>query len=468
MIFTSLDFLLFYIALMGLLCFFKQNSIRQFILLIASYLFYGWWNPTFVILIIALSIIAWYLGLLIDGTEKEKKKNLYLAISITLSLGVLAYYKYATFLVDNIIMLLGLKWDYHLGITLPVGISFFTFQTMSYVIDLKRRKITVCKNLAKFMLYVAFFPQLVAGPIVRASEFLPQLSHQIKITRFNIIIGLQIFLGGAIQKVLFADNLSLFVNPVFSQPELFSGKTLWLAVTAYSLQIFCDFSGYSLMAIGIAKTLGFELPENFRMPYISSSITEFWRRWHITLSFWLRDYLYISLGGNRKGAIRTYLNLIITMLLGGLWHGAGWNFVLWGGLHGIALAVHKLWMSATQRWDSLKNVWSYKVLSWTLTFLFVTLSWIPFRCDNFQKTRIFFSNLLPTSTGIDWINPYIVIIIMIMASWHIFYIIRSDYLSRFPNPKIQRPDNAFVLGFAVLMIVLFAPMDTSPFIYFQF
>ncbi len=295
MIFTSLDFLLFYIALMGLLCIFKHNSIRQFILLIASYLFYGWWNPTFVILIIALSIIAWYLGLLIDGTEKENQKNLYLAISITLSLGVLAYYKYATFLVDNIIMLLGLKWDYHLGITLPVGISFFTFQTMSYVIDLKRRKITVCRNLAQLMLYVAFFPQLVAGPIVRASEFLPQLSHQIKITRFNIIIGLQIFLGGAIQKVLFADNLSSFVDPVFSQPELFSGKTLWLAVTAYSLQIFCDFSGYSLMAIGIAKTLGFELPENFRMPYISSSITEFWRRWHITLSFSITPKRYIKI-----------------------------------------------------------------------------------------------------------------------------------------------------------------------------
>jgi len=468
MIFTSLTFLAFYIALMGLLLVFKGNTIRQYLLLVTSYFFYGWWNPAFLILIMVSSLWGWYLGLLIDRTNNENNKKLYLTISLALSLGMLSYYKYAEFLAENILLLLGWEWDYHSGITLPVGISFFTFQTMSYGIDLKRGHIPVCKSLAQFMLFVAFFPQLVAGPIVRASEFLPQLTRNVRITWPNMVIGAQIFLGGAIQKVLFADNLSTFVDPVFTQPELFSTGTLWLSLMAYSMQIFCDFSGYSLMAIGVARTLGFELPKNFRMPYISRSITEFWRRWHMTLSFWLRDYLYISMGGNRKGDVRTHIHLMITMLLGGLWHGASWNFVLWGALHGLALGIHKLWASKTQQWDLFKELLGYKIFSWILTLLFVAILWIPFRCNDFQTTITFMSNLFSNRTGVEWIHPHVIVILIAAVIWHILYIARSRHLLCFPELHVQKAYPQLVLEFAILMIILFAPINTSPFIYFQF
>ena len=268
---------------------------------------------------------------------------------------------------------------------------------------------------------------------------------------------------------MFADNLSTFVDPVFAQPELYSSVTLWVSLLSYTGQIFCDFSGYSLMAIGVARTLGFVLPENFRMPYVSKSITEFWHRWHITLSFWLRDYLYISMGGNRKGEFRTYLHLMVTMLLGGLWHGASWNFVIWGGLHGIALAIHKYWVNKTEKWEYfLKNLMIFKVFSWTLTFLFVTVLWIPFRCTDFQKTSEYVTNLFGNQLGVNWVNPNIVFIILIMVTWHIFYIFRVQRLLCFPVTDIRGIYPQITLGFSLLMILMFAPVSSSPFIYFQF
>ena len=469
MIFTSITFLVFYAILILLLLLFKGNIARQSILLFASYFFYAWWNPTFIILIFLSSLWAWYLGLLIDRTNCEKRKSLYLAISLFLSLGMLAYYKYAQFLVENISTLLGYEWNNQLDILLPVGISFFTFQTMSYGIDLKRGKIPVCKSLPQFMLFVAFFPQLVAGPIVRASEFLPQLTKKIRITKQNFIIGFQLFLGGAIQKVLFADNLSIFVDPVFENPLFYSSDTLWLALFAYSLQIFCDFSGYSLMAIGVARTLGFQLPKNFDMPYISRSITEFWRRWHMTLSFWLRDYLYISLGGNRKGEIRTYLHLLITMLLGGLWHGASWNFILWGGLHGIALALHKVWLNQTASLAQFKERVLYKSFAWGITILFVVLAWIPFRCADFETSYIYFTHLFGNdNASAQWTNPHVLLLILIAAIWHIMYLVKSSLLMRFPQENIFSLYPYLVISLSILFIIMFAPLETSPFIYFQF
>lgn len=469
MIFTSLTFLAFYTLLMGTLLLVQNTTRRQTILLLASYIFYGWWNPAFIILIIASSIWGWYLGLLMDRTDNESKKKFYLSISLILSLTMLGWYKYAEFFAENIVRLLGLDWDYRLGIILPVGISFFTFQTMSYGIDLKRGKIPVCKSLLQFMLFVAFFPQLVVGPIVRASEFLPQLQNSMKLSSTNFIVGAQIFLGGAIQKVLFADNLSQFVDPVFNQPELFSASTLWLAAFAYAIQIFCDFSGYSLMAIGVARTLGFELPKNFHMPYISQSITEFWHRWHITLSTWLRDYLYISLGGNRKGNVRTYLHLMITMMLGGLWHGASWNFVLWGVLHGIALALHKLWMAKTMSWGyKLNTNFLFKLFSHLCTLIFVVLLWVPFRSPDFKSTSTYYSGLFGNPDGVIWMHPATIIIMFASVIWHMLYLSKVRVLDYFPAQNITDLYPQFVIGFALLFIVMFAPLDTSPFIYFQF
>jgi len=469
MIFTSIDFIVFYAILMLMLFFFRADAARQYILLLASYIFYGWWNPVFVLLILASSLQGWYLGILIDRSRDEKKKSLYLFISLTISLGMLAYYKYADFIVQNVFTAIGLEWHYQLDITLPVGISFFTFQTMSYGIDLKRGKISVCKSLPQFMLFVAFFPQLVAGPIVRASEFLPQLLKRIDINRENIILGIQIFIGGAIQKVLFADNLSKFVDPIFADPELFSSSTLWLGIIAYSVQIFCDFSGYSLMAIGIAKTLGFSLPKNFDMPYVARSITEFWRRWHITLSFWLRDYLYIPLGGNRKGTVRTYVNLMITMVLGGLWHGASWNFVIWGVLHGSALAIHKLWMAVTGHWnDGIRQHLVYRVTAWSVTLLFLLLTWIPFRSPDFSQTTLYLKGLLGNDSGVEWINPTVVIILVMVACWHMLYIFRIPHYVKFPVLNVNTVYSQIVIGGSLLALAMFAPINTSPFIYFQF
>lgn len=468
MIFTSLTFLGFYLCLLALLFVVKNNKGREYILLLSSYVFYGAWNPVFVLLIFVSSLWGWFLGLLINSSNNKRHKKIYVALSILLSLGMLGYYKYANFFMQNIYTNLGFDWEY-MEIILPVGISFFTFQTLSYTIDLYRGRIGVCKDLHRFMLFVAFFPQLVAGPIVRASEFLPQLHNHIKLKWHDLLIGGQIFLGGAIQKVLFADNFSGFVDPVFATPELFSTSTLWLALTAYSMQIFCDFAGYSMMAVGIARTLGFKLPENFRMPYISCSITEFWRRWHMTLSFWLRDYLYISLGGNRKGNVRTYINLMVTMLLGGLWHGASWNFILWGGAQGVALALHKYWEVKTSHLSHIKDLHSYKVFAWSLTLLVVMLLWVPFRCSDFSVTVTYFSGLFDFDEGgLVWTPPHVVGLLVLAALWHLAYIWRLKALFSFPSSTPSKAYPSFIIILTLLTIAFFAPLNTSPFIYFQF
>lgn len=467
MIFTSITFLIFFAALSVLLAIFRSSNNRMNLLLAASYIFYGAWNTTYLLLIFLSSFWGWALGLMMERAKNQAEKKIYLTISLILSLGMLGYYKYADFIVDNIFLALGIERLNSYNILLPVGISFFTFQTMSYTIDLYRGHIAPCYSLKKFMLFVAFFPQLVAGPIVRAADFLPQLDKKIVFNREDILIGFQIFLGGAIQKVLIADNLSRYVDPVFDNPGLYSSATLWLALLSYSVQIFCDFSGYSLMAIGIARALGFKLPPNFNMPYISLSVTEFWRRWHLSLSFWLRDYLYISLGGNRFGSLRTYQNLIITMLLGGLWHGASWNFVLWGAGHGIALAIHKRWAELTNHW-TIKNTTIYKLLAWAITFLVAILLWIPFRTADFTVTKLYFSRLWLAESGFDWISGSSLTILVITAAWHIAFILKCKYLIRFPTAKPFSWFGVWCITFSMMLFVLIAPLDASPFIYFQF
>lgn len=375
-IFSSLTFFVFFGVVMGLLFVLKSDRHKQIMLLAASYVFYGAWDWRFLSLILASSLWSYWLGLRIAATPDGPRRKRYLIASLCMDLGLLAVFKYANFFLDSFYGLTGLSQSVALNITLPVGISFFTFQTMSYSIDLYRRRIDVCDDMGRFLLFVSFFPQLVAGPIVRASEFLPQLHQPIGPKGRDISVGLQIFVLGLTQKLLVADNLAAWVDPVFATPALYDAATLWGALTAYSLQIFCDFSGYSLMAIGVGRAMGFELPENFRTPYLAKTITEFWRRWHISLSTWLRDYLYISLGGNRKGERRTDVNVLLTMLLGGLWHGAGWNFVLWGALHGGALIVQKHWSNRFRATERLSGAglaaWTW--LSWALTLLLVMMA----------------------------------------------------------------------------------------------
>lgn len=469
MIFTSLTFLGFFALLLCLLPWFKGHMQRIYLLLAASYVFYGAWDVRFLSLILASSLWAWWLGLLMDRSQDCFHRKFYLTLSLILSLSMLGYFKYADFFLENFADLFGLKNLGSLEIILPVGISFFTFQTMSYTIDLYRRRIPVCSSLPKFMLFVAFFPQLVAGPIVRASHFLPQLEKPIFLTRHNAMIGAQIFLGGAAQKVLIADNLARFVDPTFANPALYSWETLWLAVVCYAIQIFCDFSGYSLMAIGIARILGFDIPRNFNMPYIATSVTEFWHRWHMSLSTWLRDYLYIPLGGSQQGRVRTRINLMITMLLGGLWHGASWNFVIWGGLHGGGLITHKLWEHATAKWfAAFRKTRLYLGISWLATMAFVGCLWIPFRCQDFATTFLFLQRIMPGTDGISWLHSPSVLIVACVAVWHLLHAAEAPILGRFPTSRPFEPLPATVILAALLLIVMFAPVETSPFIYFQF
>ena len=464
MVFTSLLFLFFFAVLLGLFVIVKGDKARIYMLILASYVFYGAWNVGYLVLIFLCSLCGWVFGILMNQATSLPAKRTYLTISITLSLSMLGYFKYANFFAENFAQIVDLDWQ-AASILLPVGISFFTFQTMSYTIDLYRGKIPLCRSFPKFMLFVAFFPQLVAGPIVRASDFLPQLEKHIKLSWPNLIVGSQLFLGGAIQKVLVADNLSVFVDEVFLDPALFSASTLWLALVGYSIQIFCDFSGYSLMAIGVARILGFKLPENFRMPYVSRSITEFWRRWHISLSFWLRDYLYISLGGNRRGEFHTRINLMLTMLLGGLWHGASWNFVLWGGMHGAGLIGHKYWA----RWKHpAKESAHYQLLAWFATFTYISLLWVPFRSADFSTTLTYYQRLIPDGSGITWMHTTSLILLVGVIVWHLLYDRGNKWYLTFPTNNPLQAGRLYPIMWSLMLILLFAPLNTSPFIYFQF
>jgi alginate O-acetyltransferase complex protein AlgI len=404
---------------------------------------------------------------------------------------MLAWFKYFNFFVSNANALLdvfGVSIP-HLDIILPAGISFYTFKTMSYTIDVYRKIIDPCRSWLDYAMFVTFFPELIAGPIVRASVFLPQMGRSIGPTRERLVLGACIFLQGLTKKVFIADRLASIADPIFADPDIYSTPSVWFGVLSYSIQIFCDFSGYSDMAIGTAKMIGYDLPENFNMPYVSTSITEFWRRWHMTLSSWLRDYLYIPLGGNRRGQHRTYINLMLTMLLGGLWHGASWNFVIWGGMHGIALAVHKYWMETTSSRRPM-----YSCMGWFFTQLFVVLAWVPFRSSSLATTATLFRKLFWYGSGAIWIPEWFFWCLPVVIIGHIIgmavektrgaepvegrilqmidrggWVLDSGSISG-PYLRGQRITVAgsYILCLWILAIFYFAPTQTSPFIYFQF
>jgi alginate O-acetyltransferase complex protein AlgI len=467
-IFSSLTFVVFFVTVMGLMLVLRTDRQKKWLLLIASYVFYGAWDWRFLSLIAASSIWSFYFGRRIARTDDRGLRKRYLASALVLDLGLLGTFKYADFFAGSFAQLFGIADGLTLGIVLPVGISFYTFQTMSYTIDIYRRRLDECRSALDFFLFVSFFPQLVAGPIVRASEFLPQLKLPLALRAKNVVLGGQIFVLGLAQKVLVADNVAVFVDPVFKTPELYDAATLWLGLAAYTLQIFCDFSGYSLMAIGVAKVLGFDLPENFRTPYLSRSITEFWRRWHISLSTWLRDYLYISLGGNRDGPRRTDFNLMATMVLGGLWHGAGWNFIIWGSLHGLGLMVHKHWRRhvRTDRLTGASAV-AWAAVSWAATLLFAALLWIPFRAADFA-TAVRFVGGLFSPGGVRWLHTTTLLVLAGMLVWHLLWAVKAKVIRVIPSqdPTAWRP--LWTLGALLLLVLMFAPFEASPFIYFQF
>ena len=398
MLFNSVEFILFFIIILTVVVTIQQRKFQHLFLLLASYFFFYYSSNYLIILLIASTILDFYLGGVIWKTKNISKKKILLLISLIGNLGLLGFFKYADFAILQF-NLLGEQFNLadqipFLNLAIPIGISFYTFQTISYTVDVYRGKLEPSKSLKEFALFVAFFPQLVAGPIVRAAVFLPQLREkmnmdtgrlkQIVIHNPNLKFGITLMTFGFLKKIFFADNIAPFVNQIFDNPIGLDSFSIILGTIAFGIQIYGDFSGYSDIAIGAALILGFKLPINFNKPYFAISPSDFWRRWHISLSTWLRDYLYIPLGGNKKSEGRTYLNLVTVMFLGGLWHGASWNFVIWGMLHGGYLAVHKI---ISDKFPGIKIHPFFKsrigkIVSILVTQYFIFFAWIPFRVTN--------------------------------------------------------------------------------------
>jgi alginate O-acetyltransferase complex protein AlgI len=497
MVFTSIIFVKFFLVLLAVLALCRTRYCRQLAILLASIVFYGYWNIWYLLLLATPSVIDYWCAVRISRIQDGSRRKFWLTTSIVSNLGLLGYFKYANFFLENLAKLTGREIPaFH--ILLPVGISFYTFKTMSYTIDVYRGHIAPCESWWRYAMFVTFFPELVAGPIVRASVFLPQMSRSLRPSWPRAYVGLQLVALGFSKKLLVADRLAIFVDAVFAHPTVYSSGTVWSAVIAYALQIYCDFSGYSDIAIGISRIIGFDLPENFNMPYSSLSITEFWRRWHITLSQWLRDYLYIPLGGNRKGKLRTYVNLTITMLLGGLWHGASWTFVAWGALHGVALAAHKLWLD-----NSKTRTWRVpRPLAWASTFVYVCFCWVLFRAEDLPSALVIMRKMVGIdSVGVHYLYLPLLLIVPLVVVAHV--------IGRYANTGVEAsvgqrrmyaplwaerlysgtprfairphrqagtyallPTNGFLLGFIlttwILVFYLFTALGSNPFIYFQF
>ena len=497
MVFTSWAFVVFFLCVLGALTLFRSRTSRQLVILLSSIFFYGYWNKLYLLLLAAPSVIDYYCAIFIEASDKPRRRKFWVVVSLVSNLGLLAYFKYASFFLSNLATWFGRDFK-PLDIVLPIGISFYTFKTLSYTIDVYRRELPACRDWWKYAMFVTYFPELIAGPIVRASVFLPQMTRSLKPSGKRAIVGLELILLGVTKKLLIADRMAVLADAVFDHPHFFSPLTVASGVVAYSLQIYCDFSGYSDIAIGVSRIIGFDLPENFNMPYLSTSITEFWRRWHMTLSKWLRDYLYIPLGGNRGGRSRTYVNLMMTMLLGGLWHGANWTFVIWGGLHGVALAAHKFWIETNNGRYRLP-----KFVSWAATYVFVCFGWIFFRSPNFKTASVILRKLvLVDRTGIPYLYlPLLLAIPMVVLAHSLGRYVGSlaalNEGTRYIRPPrwatslyrgcgerlalkphsaagyyILLPLPGFVGGLVVtvwlLVLYLFSSVNTNPFIYFQF
>ena len=479
--FLFIGFLIIYMSLR------KHLLTRIIYVTLFSIYFYYKSSGLFFFLLLFVATSDFCIAQCMTKTASKWGRKAWVVLSLCIDLGLLGYFKYFNFL-REIVATVAHELGYQLGnaslqnityqpldIFLPVGISFFTFQTISYVIDVYRGRIEPLRRWIDYVFYVSFFPQLVAGPIVRARDFIPQIYRNPVVTRAEFGEGLFLVLCGLFKKTVISDYISLnFVDRIFDAPLLYTGVENLLGVYGYALQIYCDFSGYSDMAIGIALLLGFRFNVNFDSPYQSATITEFWRRWHISLSSWLKDYLYISLGGNRKGKIRTYINLLITMLLGGLWHGASVSFILWGALHGVALAVHKFMMN---RFSSFKPLgaemkpWR-RVIGVLVTFHLVCFGWILFRADSMQTvgemlTQIF-TNFHP-EVFTQFVMGYKGVFILMVVGYILHFMPKSAENSL--QTVVTRSPllvQAVMLAIAIFVVVQFKSAGVQPFIYFQF
>ncbi len=477
LIFSSGLFLFLFAGFLLVYSAFRRAPMARivYVILFSLYFYYKSSGVYFLLLVFA-AVSDFLIAQGIYRARFKWTKRWLVVLSVAVNLGMLGYFKYTNFLIDISNQLFGQGFLQFQNIFLPVGISFFVFQSMSYTIDIYRGQLKPLSNWLDYLFYLSFFPQLVAGPIVRARDFIPQIrQNPIVVTKEMFGTGVFLILTGLFKKAIISDYISLnFVDRIFDEPLLYSGFECLMGIYGYALQIYCDFSGYSDMAIGIALLLGFRFPKNFDAPYKSATITEFWRRWHISLSTWLRDYLYISLGGNRKGRIRTYGNLLLTMLLGGLWHGAAVRFILWGGLHGVALALHKLWMAVVPgaKATGEQMHWWSRVAGIVVTFNIVCLGWLMFRAESMQTVSLMLHQI--------FYNFNAAMIPQVVTGYAAaFVLITVGYILHLLPAAVDAVAQRIVVHAPlVLQIVMAAAMiwcvmqikssDIQPFIYFQF
>lgn len=471
--FNSIDFLVFFgVFLLAWYLVRNRLTARNWLIVLASYLFYSWWDYRFTSLLLFSSVIDYYVALGMDARRKRVDRErdtgitLLLLVSLVTNLGVLFFFKYFDFFRESTRLLLAqmgveVHWT-GLQFVLPVGISFYTFQTLSYTIDVYRGELAPARNLVQFMAYVSFFPQLVAGPIERAAHLLPQMTRRLIITLPMIESGVWLFIWGMFKKVVLADGFSHLVDPVFRiiQPE--ASQTL-IATTAFALQIYCDFSGYTDMARGLARILGFELMLNFNLPYFATSVQDFWRRWHISLSTWLRDYLYLPLGGNRRGGGRTYLNLLIVMLLGGLWHGAAWNFVAWGLWQAMGLIVNRFWVEKI----SARRFTLPGGIAWLLTMAFTLYGWLLFRSNSADQVLALTTSLSHWDPPV-WAGVMVRELVVLAAPLLAMQIWQSRTDDLEAVMRLPRWSRGLLQAGLIYATMVLWQRDAAPFIYFQF
>jgi alginate O-acetyltransferase complex protein AlgI len=470
-IFTQLEFFIFFAGVVGLLHLVAGNTGRKVLLLGASYYFYAYWDYRFLSLLIGSTLVDYVVGRGLGGAARPRTRQLLLSLSLAANLGALFFFKYFNFFVSSCNRALSfLHVDLStMSLVLPVGISFYTFEKLSYVLDVYRGRLRPCRSLLDFAVLVAFFPRLVAGPIVRPAEFLPQLARTTRLSGENFVLGLRLLVLGLFKKVFIADRLALFVNPVFENYAVYDAPTLWLAVAAYSLQIYCDFAGYSDMAIGAARIMGYELPTNFQFPYLARNMQDFWRRWHISLSRWIRDYVYIPLGGSRGTMGRIALNTMVTMFLCGLWHGAAWTFVAWGLFHGAALVLHR-GFTADERSDRARSqvrTALARVGGRPLTLLTIAVGWILFRSETFGQAASILYRMFTLAGGTPWLHPFVVGMLAAAVLFHL--VVQWDIKAL---ACVHLPAQAWYTPAALLsllwLVLVFHAQEFHPFIYFQF
>jgi alginate O-acetyltransferase complex protein AlgI len=474
MLFCTKEFLLFFLVVFPLYWLTPWRQARVWILLAASFYFYCCWNQYLAALILVTSFMDYVFALAMERTDIPWRRRLLLILSLVMNLGLLVYFKYANFFIQSFIdSARAFGYTGSIGlltVILPVGISFYTFEAINYTVDVYRKKIPAERNLGHFLLFIMFFPHLVAGPIVRAKDFLRQIQRPKRWSWPRLLLGVGLFVLGWLKKEAVAEQMARFADPVFANPDAYGTGATWLAVVAYALQIYGDFSGYSDMALGLAHTLGYKLTPNFNLPYLATNIAEFWRRWHMSLSNWLRDYLFIPLGGSRGSSLQTARNLLITMTLGGLWHGANWTFVLWGIVHGLLLIVQRAFRTASPKGSAVNGLLESAAgtaLRVATTLTCVSLCWVLFRAPTLPVAGAVYRNLFTAASGLGAPVP-VYVFWWTLGAVAIASAAGESRVWRELGKRLPAPALGALFAAGLVLALVFSTGQSRAFIYFQF